>query len=237
MRKLPLYAMTALAAMTMTGTMAMTSQAAVLTYVVGGSGSYGCDYGNGQVIGWGNMRPDGNGPQIVFPDFNVPNMPDNNMPVFPDMELPVLPDGGNSQLPDIGVPSQPDQNGSVSAYAAKVVELVNAERAKAGLQPVNANSRMMGAAEVRAREIERSFSHTRPDGSGFSTVLTQNGVSFRGSGENIAYGQPTPEAVMETWMNSAGHRGNILNGQFTDIGVGYYENGSGVGYWVQVFTY
>ena len=93
MRKLPLYAMTALAAMTMTGTMAMTSQAAVLTYVVGGSGSYGCDYGNGQVIGWGNMRPDGNGPQIVFPDFNVPNMPDNNMPVFPDMELPVLPDG------------------------------------------------------------------------------------------------------------------------------------------------
>ena len=47
----------------------------------------------------------------------------------------------------------------------------------------------------------------------------------------------TPEAVMETWMNSAGHRGNILNGQFTDIGVGYYENGSGVGYWVQVFTY
>ncbi len=237
MRKLPLYAMTALAAMTMTGTMAMTSQAAVLTYVVGGSGSYGCDYGNGQVIGWGNMRPDGNGPQIVFPDFNVPNMPDNNMPVFPDMELPVLPDGGNSQLPDIGVPSQPDQNGSVSAYAAKVVELVNAERAKAGLQPVKANSQMMGAAEVRAKEIERSFSHTRPDGSGFSTVLTQNGVSFRGSGENIAYGQPTPEAVMETWMNSAGHRGNILNGQFTDIGVGYYENGSGVGYWVQVFTY
>ena len=221
MRKLPLYSMTALAAMTMTGTMAMTSQAAVLTYVVGGSGSYGCDYGNGQVIGWGNMRPDGNGPQIVFPD----------------MELPVLPDGGNSQLPDIGVPSQPDQNGSVSAYAAKVVELVNAERAKAGLQPVKANSRMMGAAEVRAKEIERSFSHTRPDGSGFSTVLTQNGVSFRGSGENIAYGQPTPEAVMETWMNSAGHRGNILNGQFTDIGVGYYENGSGVGYWVQVFTY
>ena len=127
MRKLPLYAMTARAAMTMTGTMAMTSQAAVLTYVVGGSSSTGCDYGNGQVIGWGNMRPDGNGPQIVFPDFNVPNMPDNNMPVFPDMELPVLPDGGNSQLPDIGVPSQPEQNGSMSAYAAQVVELVNSE--------------------------------------------------------------------------------------------------------------
>lgn len=221
MRKLPLYAMTALAAMTMTGTMAMTSQAAVLTYVVGGSSSTGCDYGNGQVIGWGNMRPDGNGPQIVFPD----------------MEMPALPDGGNSQLPDIGVPSQPEQNGSMSAYAAQVVELVNAERAKAGLSPLKANSRMTGAAEVRAKEIERSFSHTRPDGSGFNTVLTQNGVSFRGAGENIAYGQPTPEAVMESWMNSAGHRANILNGEFTDIGVGYYENGSGVGYWVQVFTY
>ncbi len=95
----------------------------------------------------------------------------------------------------------------------------------------------MTAANVRAKEIKQQFSHTRPDGRSFDTVLTENGVSFRGSGENIAYGQRSPEAVMEGWMNSAGHRANILNANFKNIGVGYYQDTNGVNHWVQLFTY
>ena len=95
---------------------------------------------------------------------------------------------------------------------------------------------MAQAANVRAQEIVNSFSHTRPDGSSFSTVLSQNGVSYRGSGENIAYGQRTAAEVMDGWMNSSGHRANILNGNYTNIGVGFYES-NGVKYWVQLFTY
>ncbi len=63
------------------------------------------------------------------------------------------------------------------------------------------------------------------------------GVSYRGAGENIAWGQKTPEQVMNGWMNSAGHRANILNEKFTSIGVGYHQNANGVNYWSQLFTY
>ena len=91
------------------------------------------------------------------------------------------------------------------------------------------------AAQVRAKEIERSFSHTRPDGSSFNSALTEAGVNFSGAGENIAYGQNSPEKVMEGWMNSSGHRANILNSSYTSIGVGHYQNASGVNYWTQLF--
>ena len=112
---------------------------------------------------------------------------------------------------------------------------MNEERAKAGLSPLSVNSKAANAAQTRAREIEKSFSHTRPDGSSFNTALTEAGVSFRGAGENIAYGQNSPEKVMEGWMNSSGHRANILNRDFTSIGVGHYQDASGTDYWTQLF--
>ncbi len=118
-----------------------------------------------------------------------------------------------------------------------MIELVNEERAKRGLSPVTEDSGVSAAAAVRAQEITRSFSHTRPDGTSYNTVLNQSGVSYMGSGENIAYGQQTPAAVMNGWMNSQSHRDNILNGNYSKIGVGYYENAGGVKYWVQLFTY
>ena len=62
-------------------------------------------------------------------------------------------------------------------------------------------------------------------------------MSYRSCGENIAWGQKTPEQVMEGWMNSAGHRANILNASYTEIGVGFYQNASGVNYWSQLFIY
>lgn len=145
----------------------------------------------------------------------------------------------NSYIPDFNQPSVPDmpsEDGADDSFTAQVVALVNEERAKAGLAPLRVDSKALAAASVRAQEIERSFSHTRPDGSSFDSALRQSGVSFIGAGENIAYGQRTPEEVMEGWMNSQGHRANILNKDYTTIGVGYHQNSAGTGYWTQLFT-
>jgi len=105
------------------------------------------------------------------------------------------------------------------------------------LQPLAVNTKVRAAAQVRAMEIQESFSHTRPDGKGFSTALQEQNVTYKGAGENIAWGQRTPEQVMDAWMNSEGHRANILNAKYTTIGVGYYQNSKGVNYWSQLFTY
>lgn len=129
------------------------------------------------------------------------------------------------------------QNSSQLSYAEQVVKLVNQERAKAGIKELTLDKNIEAAALIRAKETEISFSHTRPNGSGFSTVLKENGISFRGAGENIAWGQSSPEAVMKAWMNSEGHRANILNSKYTKIGVGYYQNSAGRKYWTQLFTY
>ena len=88
---------------------------------------------------------------------------------------------------------------------------------------------------MRAKESAQSFSHTRPNGSSFSTALTEAGVSYRTAGENIAYGQSTPQQVMNAWMKSSGHRANILNANYTTIGVGYTVI-NGTAYWAQLFT-
>ena len=79
------------------------------------------------------------------------------------------------------------------------------------------------------------FSHTRPDGSEFSTVYAEKNISFLKAGENIAYGQKTVKEVMEDWMNSEGHKANILNSQFTSIGIGHHVGQNGIHYWTQLF--
>ena len=144
--------------------------------------------------------------------------------------------GGDNNQPG-GDNDQPGEDNQERTFAEQVVDLVNAERAKAGLGALTLDRNIESAALVRAKEIETSFSHTRPNGSSFSTVLTENGISYQGSGENIAWGQRTPEEVMNGWMNSEGHRANILNSRFTKIGVGYYQNSAGRNYWTQLFTY
>ena len=137
----------------------------------------------------------------------------------------------------VEVTSKPVENNQDKSYAEQVVDLVNQERVKAGLKKVTLDKNIEAAALIRAKEIEVSFSHTRPNGSSFSTVLKENGIGYRGAGENIAWGQTSPEAVMNAWMNSEGHRANILNASFTKIGVGYYQNSAGRKYWVQLFVY
>lgn len=131
----------------------------------------------------------------------------------------------------------PASDGGVSdtSFAQQVVNLVNEERAKAGLKPLSVSQPAAQAAQVRAREIETSFSHTRPDGTRFFTALAEQNASYRTAGENIAWGQRTPQQVMDSWMNSQGHRANILNAKYTAIGVGHYKNASGAHHWTQIF--
>ena len=113
-------------------------------------------------------------------------------------------------------------------YAAQVVAQVNAERARYGLSSLQADADLTSAACLRAREITQTFSHTRPDGSSWSTV------SAKAYGENIARGQSTPDKVMAAWLSSQGHRENILRSSFGSIGVCAYRL-NGVLYWVQLF--
>ena len=124
----------------------------------------------------------------------------------------------------------------VSEYAQEVVRLVNIEREKAGLAPLTMDATLSAAAQVRAQEIDVSFSHTRPDGTSCFTVLKEFGIGYRACGENIAKGSPSPARVVEGWMNSAGHRANILNENFTTIGVGVHADAAGTLHWAQLFT-
>lgn len=187
-----------------------------------------------------NSLPDDNQPEPDTPETDIPDedVPEQNVPGedVPDSDTPDYDQsGGNTSRPEI-----PDDNLSDNeqlSYAEQVVKLVNEERAKAGLHALQIDTEVAVAATVRAKEIQTSFSHTRPDGRKFSSVLTDANIRFTGAGENIAWGQTSPEKVMEAWMNSEGHRANILNAKFTKIGVGHLQNASGTNYWVQLFTY
>ena len=133
-------------------------------------------------------------------------------------------------------PQQPQVN--PADYKAQVVAIINQERANAGLGSVSQNASLDAVAQIRAQEIAQSFSHTRPDGTNCFTILDQYGIPNSAAGENIAAGYGTPEEVMTGWMNSDGHRANILNGSFGQVGIGYYTDPNGVygTYWVQMFT-
>ena len=124
---------------------------------------------------------------------------------------------------------------AVSAEARQVFELVNRERKAAGLSELKMSEELCSAALIRAKEIGGKFSHTRPNGTSCFTVFKENGISYRRAGENIAAGQTSAAQVMNGWMNSSGHRANILNASFGRIGIACYNNG-GRKQWVQLFT-
>ena len=208
--------------------------------------------------------PDSNAPETDVPETPVTPSPEIPSPGTPDSEVPGTEAPGTeapapetpspeipeteapgTNVPETGTPDTPDHNDTPAedntvptehAFIRQVVDLVNAERAKEGLAPLTINTKVQAAAQVRARECEQSFSHTRPNGSSFATALKEQNVSYRSAGENIAWGQRSPEEVMKGWMNSPGHRANIMNPNFTTIGVGYYQNANGTNYWCQLFT-
>lgn len=122
----------------------------------------------------------------------------------------------------------------ILAIEEKVVALTNAERAKNGLSALQIDRPLMAAAREKSQDMKNHnyFSHTSPTfGSPFDR-LKALGIAYKSAGENIAKGQRTPEEVVQAWMNSEGHRANILNKDFTHIGVGYVQDGN---IWTQQF--
>ncbi len=123
---------------------------------------------------------------------------------------------------------------SVSQFEQQVITLTNAERAKEGLPALQADTTLMKSARAKSDDMAKNnyFSHTSPTyGSPFDQMKSF-GISYKAAAENIAQGQKTPQEVVQAWMNSSGHRANIMNGSYTHIGVGYSANGN---YWTQQF--
>lgn len=157
----------------------------------------------------------------------------------------------NNQTAKPTQPTQPSQNNnndqaqqetqkpqqeasSVSAFEKKVVELTNAERAKQGLAPLTLDTELSKVARAKSQDMKdrNYFDHNSPTyGSPFD-MMKSFGISYKSAGENIAQGQTSPEQVVQAWMNSQGHRENIMNSSFTHIGVGYVQSGN---YWTQMF--
>lgn len=128
----------------------------------------------------------------------------------------------------------PQVSQAVRAYEQEVVRLVNAQRAQNGLKPLAENWELSRVARYKSADMasRRYFSHESPTYGSPYQMMRSFGISFRSAGENIAYGQRTPAAVVNAWMNSSGHRANILSSSYTQIGVGYHEAGN---YWTQMF--
>lgn len=123
------------------------------------------------------------------------------------------------------------------SYEQQVVDLVNKERAAVGLPALKVNTKLAAVAEKKAEDLrdKNYFDHQSPTyGSPFD-MMKQFGISYTSAGENIAKGQKTPADVMNGWMNSPGHKANILNSSYTEIGVGYVTDSNGTTYWVQHF--
>ncbi|GGH36732.1 CAP domain-containing protein [Paenibacillus segetis] len=185
-----------------------------------------------------NSKPESSKPESSKPETNKPetNKPEVNKPETnkPETNKP------ETNKPETNKPSQPPVNngsdntdkGDKDSFAAQVVNLVNQERAKAGLQPLKSDAALTNVAMIKAKDMYNNnyFDHNSPTlGSPFD-LMTSQGIQYRTAGENIAKGQRTPEEVMNAWMNSAGHRQNILSANYTTIGVAYYN-----GVWVQEF--
>lgn len=143
----------------------------------------------------------------------------------------------NSKNQQVEAPVKTPSNNvsqSVSEFEKQVVDLTNAERAKEGLKPLEIHSPLMEVAQAKSEDMAKNnyFSHTSPTyGSPFDQIKSA-GISYRSAGENIAQGQRTPQQVVQAWMESPGHRQNIMNANYTHIGVGFVENGY---YWTQQF--
>lgn len=119
-------------------------------------------------------------------------------------------------------------------FPVEVLRLVNVERSRVGLSPLKFAKDLVASAYVRAVELPTKFSHTRPDGSKCFTAMAKRGHIL---GENLAGGQTSPKQVVQAWMDSKSHRENILNPEFTELGVVYYykANSKYKHYWVQHF--
>lgn len=148
---------------------------------------------------------------------------------YAEGRLAVAQQPGTQQPPTQQTPAADPEINNVHA-------LVNQYRKENGLSSLSLSEELNQAANIRAKEIREKFSHTRPDGSKCFSAMNELGISYGWAGENIALGQPSSESVMTAWMNSSGHRANILSSSFNKIGVGHFLSESGTHHWVQLFS-
>lgn len=209
----------------------------------------------------GYLTIDPNSYSTSMPSQNFPHSQltdDGGLPFFQFGEneqqergmAPEQPEGGQYAQPygQGGIGGQPEapapreeteqapaaQGDEINDFESRVIELTNAERSKNGLSALKADNPLSNVAQAKSNDMQQKnyFSHNSPTyGSPFD-MMRDFGVTYNSAGENIAMGQQSPEEVVQAWMDSEGHRKNILNGTFTHIGVGYTENGS---YWTQMF--
>ena len=148
--------------------------------------------------------------------------------------------GANPQVsnPDLIYPGQvlqiPQLDSTVASYEAEVIRLVNQIRQENGLRPLTANWELSRVARYKSQDMldQGYFAHNSPTYGSPGQMIRAFGLSYRTAGENIAKGYTTPQAVVNGWMNSSGHRANILNTSYKEIGVGYVASGH---YWTQMF--
>lgn len=133
--------------------------------------------------------------------------------------------------------SNDNVTGEFAAFQKEVVRLVNVERQKQGLGKLSLNAKLSNVATLKSQDMinKNYFNHTSPTyGSPFD-MMKQFNISYKTAGENIAKGQKTPAEVVKAWMNSQGHRENILNKNYTEIGIGVAKDANGTLYWTQMF--
>ena len=165
---------------------------------------------------------------------STPSTPSTTPQQKPE-STPSTPSTNPEQKPE----STPEQKPSTdfSSYQQQVLDLVNAERTKRGISALTLDSNLSSVATKKSQDMvnKNYFDHTSPTyGSPFD-MMKQFGISYRTAGENIAKGQKTPQEVVTAWMNSEGHRKNILNPNFTNLGVGIAKDSNGTTYWTQMF--
>ncbi|QQK78669.1 hypothetical protein HUG20_01280 [Salicibibacter cibi] len=147
-------------------------------------------------------------------------------------------DGSSEQDETLGSAQTSDEDIEVgSDFEQEVVRLTNEEREAQGLEPLEAHEELAEVATVKSEDMRDNeyFSHESPTHGSPFDMISDHGIDFTVAGENIAAGQPSPEQVVEAWMDSDGHRANILNDDFTHIGIGHVEGGSYGEYWTQMF--
>lgn len=164
---------------------------------------------------------------IVLPDDEVP------LASLPDDEVPL------ASLPEDAADPYEGLNDTQIKYVEEVLTLVNEARAQAGAAALTLDPDLRKAAQVRAGECVGTFSHTRPNGTSYKTAITEAGIQSGYTGENVATGHTSAKQVVDRWLQSEGHRANILNENFTKIGIGLEKNTGNRygGYaWAQLFV-
>lgn len=154
-----------------------------------------------------------------------------------DIQLPDGQHGQNTEQPNTGQGMEIAEQAGSTVQADEVLKLVNQERSKQGLKALTLSDELTNVATLKAKDMrdKNYFDHTSPTyGSPFE-MMRRFGIQYSSAGENIAAGQKTAQEVMNSWMNSSGHRANILNADYEQIGIGYIEGGSYKTYWVQMF--